>query len=109
MTPTERPHHAIAALTAALPGVALIEDAALMAAHGGRVTLWADSRAREADPDATPVLHARGAARCCTRGRWTATRRPFADRRRRTRRPDPMAITTDARPIRTPRTAQRVA
>ena len=28
---------------------------ALMAGHGGEVTLWADSVARDADPDATPV------------------------------------------------------
>jgi FAD/FMN-containing dehydrogenase len=42
-------------LIAMLPAAAEAEFAALMAAHRGLVTLWAGSRAREADPEATPV------------------------------------------------------
>lgn len=62
-------------LLAMLPAEAEAEFAALMAAHGGRVTLWAGSRAREADADATPVyegawghttLHARKVDRTLT-------------------------------------------
>jgi FAD/FMN-containing dehydrogenase len=62
-------------LLAMLPAQAERDFAALMAAHRGRVTLWAESRAREADPDATPVyecawghttLHARKVDRSLT-------------------------------------------
>jgi FAD/FMN-containing dehydrogenase len=42
-------------LIAMVPAEAERDFAALMAAHRGRVTLWAGSRAREADPDAVPV------------------------------------------------------
>jgi FAD/FMN-containing dehydrogenase len=42
-------------LIAMLPAEREAEFRALMASHKGRVTLWAESRAREADPDATPV------------------------------------------------------
>lgn len=42
-------------LLAMLPAEAEAGFASLTAAHGARVTLWADSHAREADPDATPV------------------------------------------------------
>lgn len=42
-------------LIAMVPAEQEAAFATLMAAHRGRVTLWADSRAREADPDATPV------------------------------------------------------
>lgn len=62
-------------LIAMLPAEAERNFAALMAAHGGRVTLWADSRAREADPHRTPIyecawghttLHARKVDRTLT-------------------------------------------
>jgi FAD/FMN-containing dehydrogenase len=42
-------------LIAMLPAEAEADFAALMAAHRGSVTLWAGSRAREADAEATPV------------------------------------------------------
>jgi FAD/FMN-containing dehydrogenase len=62
-------------LIAMLPAEAEPDFATLMAAHGGRVTLWAGSHAREADPDATPIyecawghttLHARKVDRTLT-------------------------------------------
>jgi FAD/FMN-containing dehydrogenase len=62
-------------LLAMLPEAAERDFAALMEAHQGRATLWAESRAREADPDATPVyegawghttLHARKVDRSLT-------------------------------------------
>ncbi|MGG5822680.1 FAD-binding oxidoreductase [Falsiroseomonas sp. HW251] len=62
-------------LIAMLPAEQEAAFAALMAAHHGRVTLWAGSRAREADPDATPIyecgwghatLHARKVDRTLT-------------------------------------------
>jgi FAD/FMN-containing dehydrogenase len=62
-------------LLAMLPAEAEAAFATLMAAHRGRVTLWAGSRAREADPDQTPVyegawghttLHARKVDRTLT-------------------------------------------
>lgn len=62
-------------LLAMLPPEAEARFAALVAAHAGRVTLWAGSRAREADPDATPIyecawghttLHARKVDRSIT-------------------------------------------
>jgi FAD/FMN-containing dehydrogenase len=42
-------------LLAMLPAEKEAAFARLMAAHRGRVTLWADSAVREADPEATPV------------------------------------------------------
>lgn len=42
-------------LIAMLPAEAESAFATLMASHAGRVTLWAGSRARESDPDATPI------------------------------------------------------
>jgi FAD/FMN-containing dehydrogenase len=45
-------------LLAMLPAEAEHGFAALMAEHGGRVTLWEGSRAREADPEQTPVYEA---------------------------------------------------
>lgn len=42
-------------LIAMLPAEAEAAFGKLMAAHGGRVTLWAGSRAREADPEVTPI------------------------------------------------------
>jgi FAD/FMN-containing dehydrogenase len=62
-------------LLAMLPAGAEAAFASLIASHGGQVTLWADSRAREADPEATPVyecawghttLHARRVDRSLT-------------------------------------------
>lgn len=62
-------------LLAMLPAEAESDFATLMAEHGGRVTLWAESRAREADADATPIyecawghttLHARKVDRSLT-------------------------------------------